>query len=328
MPSPTSDSNDSESYGFQFSPTETTSSNDNMSTADEAVKNGLPLQEAVTSSHPIPPIYSEEDDDDNFDEYYNDIPTETTFINDLEKDNNKFELNLNSKMVTKDELASNRTAASAQLSQWTYNNNRKTLDRSILQIIELLDFIKEENESRPIHIPEDDPKTIKLNVLNLQVKLDGNFDTNNNIELSKEALAILFTTQLKRSINHLKSLQRRVNDVSSKVFITGDVNTGKSNFCNSLLKKKLLPEDQLPCTNVFCEILEPKKNQCIEEVHAIRCDVANTVKDAFLKYDITDSSNYEVLHLDKLHDLVLLSENSALLRICIKDDTRPAEQSL
>lgn len=128
--------------------------------------------------------------------------------------------------------------------------------------------------------------------------------------------------------NHLKRNFFSHDDVSSKVFITGDVNTGKSALCNSLLKQRLLPEDQLPCTNVFSEILEARENDGIEEVHAIPLNIAPTLKEAIDMYSIQNPKTYEIHTLKELPDLVPQNGKYALLKIYIKDDKRPASTSL
>lgn len=214
---------------------------------------------------------------------------------------------------------------SSQLSQWNYNHNRIMLNRGILHVIDILHEMELENRQRPMHVLQDNEN--QLHVLTLQVKVDGNYG-GSNFDLDKEAMAKLFKSQIMKSLAHLKSLKKRVDDVSSKVFITGDVNTGKSSFCNSLLKRRLLPEDQLPCTNVFCEILEARENSNREEVHAILLKKAHSVKDANSIYNIKDISSYEIHKLEELNELVQESEKYALLKIYIKDDQRPPEQSL
>lgn len=224
---------------------------------------------------------------------------------------------------------SNERLLSTQLSQMNYNNNRISLDRAISQVQELLQQISVENDARPIHLPNDrDNGERPLHVLKLQIKIDGNYSDRNGIHLDKEASAKLFSSQIKLSLNHLASLQKRVDDVSSKVFITGDVNTGKSNFCNSLLRRRVLPEDQLPCTNVFCEILEARDNNNIEEVHALTIEKAHSVKNAIDIYNIRDKSTYEVHSLRDMPDLVQRSDKYVLLKVYIKDDKRPPETSL
>ncbi|EJS44778.1 fzo1p [Saccharomyces arboricola H-6] len=218
---------------------------------------------------------------------------------------------------------------SSQLSQWNYNNNRVLLKRSILKTQAFMDQLQEENNIRPIFIAANDERE-KLHVLQLNIKLDGHYNTNekNDFNMEKKALSKLFQSQIESVTNHLNALKKRVDDVSSKVFITGDVNTGKSALCNSLLKQRLLPEDQLPCTNVFSEILEARENDGIEEVHAIPLNIASTLKEAIDMYSIQNSKTYEIHTLKELPDLVCQNEKYALLKIYIKDNKRPASTSL
>ncbi|SCW03635.1 LAFE_0G14818g1_1 [Lachancea fermentati] len=218
--------------------------------------------------------------------------------------------------------ASNDKMLSMHLSQWNYNNNRVGLSRSILSSEELIHELLEENEVRPINVPQDH----NLHILGLNLKLDGNL--NRNLQLDQSAEAKLFHHQGTAAIAHLRSLQKRVDDTSSKIFITGDLNAGKSTFCNSLLKRRLLPVDQLPCTNVFCEILEARENNDIEEVHAITIEVAATVKEATQVYDISNRSTYETFSIKQLSDLVYENKKYSLLKVYIKDDKRSAESSL
>lgn len=214
------------------------------------------------------------------------------------------------------------------LSQWTFNNNRMILDATITQTISILNNISIENNEKSIYFPNDNT-TLNLNVLKLNLKIDGNFkNSNKDFNLNKDMLSNLLNAQFDMSINHLKSLKKRVNDISSKVFITGDINTGKSNLCNSLLKRYLLPEDQLPCTNVFCEVLEAKENNNIEEVHAIPLDIANNINQANDFYDIQYQHTYEIFPLNKLSELVYQNDKFILLKIYIKDDKTSPENSL
>ena len=235
---------------------------------------------------------------------------------------------------------------SSQLSQWNYNNNRLVLNRSILQVKDLLEQISYENSIRPINLGDNE----RLFVFKLDLKIvgdyttgssnenknndnDGNNKNNNNrgpsmMGLDKEALAKLFKNRIRTALHHLSSLQKRVDDMSSKVFVTGDLNTGKSAFCNHLLRRHVLPEDQLPCTNVFCEIREARENQNIEEVHAIPHHIASSVKECADRYDIRDNSTYEVYPLSALDELVQQNNKYALLKIYIRDDKRDPEKSL
>ncbi|SMN19588.1 similar to Saccharomyces cerevisiae YBR179C FZO1 Mitofusin [Maudiozyma saulgeensis] len=217
---------------------------------------------------------------------------------------------------------------SSQLSQWTYNNNRSKLNESIIKLRNLLQQINEENTNRPVQVDI----TQELQVLQINLRMDGHYNNKSNgkndFQLDNDAMAILLHNQIEKAIEHLASLKRRVDDVSSKVFITGDLNTGKSSFCNNLLRRQLLPEDQLPCTNVFCEILEARENEGLEEVHAIPNNLASTVKECADKYDIRNHMTYEIHTLNELDELVTQNDKYALLKIYIKDDKRTPEKSL
>ncbi|SCU94789.1 LANO_0E08130g1_1 [Lachancea nothofagi CBS 11611] len=220
---------------------------------------------------------------------------------------------------------SNDRMLSLHLSQWNYNNNRVGLNRGIQSTEELILLLMRENESRPIYVPVN-PEEISLNILELDFKLKGH--DKKNVNLDKNAISKLFTVRTTTALNHLKSLQKRVDDTSSKVFITGDLNAGKSTFCNALLRRRIMPVDQLPCTNVFCEILEAREYTDTEEVHAIPLGVAPTVKEATDVYNIQDKSTYRVYPIGQLSDLVYRSDLYSLLKVYIKDDKRPAELSL
>ncbi|KAG9591704.1 hypothetical protein KCV04_g21156, partial [Aureobasidium melanogenum] len=117
---------------------------------------------------------------------------------------------------------------------------------------------------------------------------------------------------------HLFSLRDRIEDTSSKVLITGDLNAGKSTFCNALLRRKVLPEDQQPCTSIFCEVLDCRENGGIEEVHAIPNGV---------EYNRHDESTYAVFGLDHLEDIVIDNEKWSQCKVYIKD-VRSVDQSL
>ncbi|CAI4055780.1 mitofusin SKDI_02G2880 [Saccharomyces kudriavzevii IFO 1802] len=227
------------------------------------------------------------------------------------------------------ESSSKTHLISSQLSQWNYNNNRVLLKRSILKTQTFMDQLQEENDIRPIFIAANDERE-KLHVLQLNIKLDGHYNARekSGFNMEKGALSKLFQSQIESVTNHLSALKKRVDDVSSKVFITGDVNTGKSALCNSLLKQRLLPEDQLPCTNVFSEIIEARENDSIEEVHAIPLNIAPTLKEAIDMYSIQNPKTYEIHSLKELPNLVPQNEKYALLKIYIRDDKRPASTSL
>jgi mitofusin 2 len=70
--------------------------------------------------------------------------------------------------------------------------------------------------------------------------------------------------------DYLRKLKLRIQDNSSKVLITGDLNSGKSTLINALLQQNILPTDQQPCTQSFCEIIPFEGNQTISKIKAYR----------------------------------------------------------
>ena len=122
-----------------------------------------------------------------------------------------------------------------------------------------------------------------------------------------------------QQVKYLLNLKDRIDDTTSKVFVTGDLNAGKSTFCNALLRRKILPEDQQPCTAVFCEVIDAsKENNSIEEVHAVPIGK---------EYNIRDESTFEVYPLESLEDLVYDCDRFSLLKIYVLDH-RSFQESL
>lgn len=136
--------------------------------------------------------------------------------------------------------------------------------------------------------------------------------------LDDNSIANLFDEKITQILRHLTSLKDRIDDTSSKVLVTGDLNSGKSAFCNALLRRSVLPEDQEPCTSVFCEIIDCLENDGIEEVHAVPIG---------MKYERDDHRTYMIFQISDLDELVYEAKTYALLIIYVKDN-RPPSQSL
>ena len=79
----------------------------------------------------------------------------------------------------------------------------------------------------------------------------------------------LLIHRLNDSVKHMDRIRSRVLDTFSKVLVTGDLNAGKSTFINSLLRRDILPSDQQPCTQMFCEVMSARANHGEEAVHGI-----------------------------------------------------------
>jgi mitofusin len=157
-----------------------------------------------------------------------------------------------------------------------------------------------------------------FSILKLDLKLGALHQTELVHSLEKSSIASLLDGKISQSIKHLLSLRDRIEDTSSKVLVTGDLNAGKSTFCNALLRRKILPEDQQPCTSIFCEVLDARENGGIEEVHAIHKDVI---------YDRHDESTYDVFTLHDLEKLVSDNDTYTQCKVYVRD-VRTIDESL
>ncbi|KAI0481891.1 hypothetical protein F4859DRAFT_513027 [Xylaria cf. heliscus] len=170
----------------------------------------------------------------------------------------------------------------------------------------------------------EDPRLItpqiaqEFSILKLDLKLGALNQAELVHSLEKNSVASLLDGKIRTSIKHLTSLRERIDDTSSKVLITGDLNAGKSTFCNALLRRKVLPEDQQPCTSIFCEVLDARENGGLEEVHAVH-------KDAF--YNRHDESTYDVFPLSDLEQIVLDNTTYMQCKVYVKD-IRSVDESL
>lgn len=159
----------------------------------------------------------------------------------------------------------------------------------------------------------------EFSILKLDLKLGALHQTELVHSLEKGSIAALLDGKISSSIKHLQSLRERIDDTSSKVLITGDLNAGKSTFCNALLRRKVLPEDQQPCTSIFCEVLDAaRENGGVEEVHAVHKDAT---------YNRHDESTYDVFSLQQLEDIVVDNTNYMLCKVYVRD-VRTLDESL
>lgn len=152
-----------------------------------------------------------------------------------------------------------------------------------------------------------------LDVLNVDVRI-GARSTD-----AGDAAIPLLQSKLESAQTRLHKLIARINDTASRVLVTGDLNAGKSSLCNALLRRAILPVDQQPCTDVFCEVVDCNKNDGIEEVHA----VTNTAA-----YSTRTADSFDVYSLSQLDELVHECDKYKLLVVYLRDFRSPEESLL
>ncbi|KAG4304733.1 hypothetical protein PORY_001786 [Pneumocystis oryctolagi] len=157
----------------------------------------------------------------------------------------------------------------------------------------------------------------ELNILKLDLKL-GRTTTIELTQLEKSTIVPLLNRKITENIQHIRALIERIKSKSSKILVTGDLNSGKSTFCNALLRQKILPEDQQPCTEIFCEILDSYGNFGKEEVHAIPHGTT---------YNQQDLNTYTILKIHDLNKIVINSKAWSHIKIYV-DDKRTKNESI
>ena len=158
----------------------------------------------------------------------------------------------------------------------------------------------------------------EFSILKLDLKVQGLTQAEIAHSTDKRTIASLLDGKINQSIRHLQLLKDRIEDTSSKVLVTGDLNAGKSTFCNALLRRKVLPEDQQPCTSIFCEVLDARENGGVEEAHAVH-------KNA--QYNRNDESTYDVYPLDELEKVVTDNKDYTQCKVYVRD-IRSVNESL
>jgi GTPase SAR1 family protein len=134
-----------------------------------------------------------------------------------------------------------------------------------------------------------------------------------------------FMANLQGTLNHLHKIEHRIQDSNSRLLFVGDVNAGKSTLVNSLLRKRLVSEDQQPCTALFVELLDASaNNEGLEEIHAYKeyiyasSEVPKNDQQEYTRYDIS-----------RLQELTEDPEGPyQLLKVYCHDDHATYQQSL
>ncbi|KAJ9656492.1 mitofusin [Neophaeococcomyces mojaviensis] len=181
-----------------------------------------------------------------------------------------------------------------------------------------------ESSSEVERKPREEPRLVtpqiaqEFSILKLDLKVGALSQAELIHSLEKKSIASLLDGKISASVRHLLSLRDRIEDTSSKVLVTGDLNAGKSTFCNALLRRKILPEDQQPCTAIFCEVLDAKENGGVEEVHAVHKEVT---------YDRNDESTYDIYSLIELEKIVVDNDKYMQCKVFVKD-VRSIDESL
>lgn len=112
--------------------------------------------------------------------------------------------------------------------------------------------------------------------------------------IDEASLRGILANLLSECLLYLDRIRVRVGDKSCKLLVTGDVNSGKSTFVNALLRKNLLPIDQQPCTQCFCEIAPGGRGPDLV-VHAI-ADMHG--------YNAANSETYDVVGVSRMQELI------------------------
>ena len=167
------------------------------------------------------------------------------------------------------------------------------------------------------------PPSSDFQVLRLDLKLGpGGAQTAAALvsQLEKSSIANLLDERILSSMSHVDKLRTRVEDTSSKVLVTGDLNAGKSTFVNALLRREIMPVDQQPCTAMFCEVHDAAENNGKEEVHVLKEGVT---------YNKDDESTFTGATIADLESIVSEAENAQhMLKLYVTDARAPTESLL
>ena len=178
----------------------------------------------------------------------------------------------------------------------------------------------EEEDNRLL--PSSDAHDFHLLKLDLKLGAHGSSSAPASLvsQLEKASIANLIDDRIGAAMNHMEKLRLRVEDTSSKVLVTGDLNAGKSTFVNALLRRDVMPVDQQPCTTAFCEVHDAAENNGKEELHIVKEGVT---------YCRDDESTYTRADLSELDSIVSENEDvQRILKVYLADGRSPSESLL
>ena len=170
--------------------------------------------------------------------------------------------------------------------------------------------------------PPSTSDTLDFNVFRLDLKFGTHSSSPAALvtQLEKSTIAKLINDRIGTALNHADKLRARVEDTSSKVLVTGDLNAGKSTFVNAILGRPVMPVDQQPCTTAFCEVHDATEIAGVEEVHVVKEGVV---------YDLSDESTFTRASLSDLDEIVSENENGQqILKVYLSDPRSPAPSFL
>ncbi|KAJ7245141.1 hypothetical protein B0H12DRAFT_1187679 [Mycena haematopus] len=154
-----------------------------------------------------------------------------------------------------------------------------------------------ETEAEPASNPP--PLSSDFHVLRLDLKLGSTSSASSAAslvsQLEKSSIAHLLDERLAASVAHIDKLRLRVQDTSSKVLVTGDLNAGKSTLVNALLRRPVMPVDQQPCTTAFSEVHDATENNGVEAVHIVKAGAA---------YNVADETTYTAAAIEDLEEII------------------------
>lgn len=193
----------------------------------------------------------------------------------------------------------------------------------LVRSITLLDALERKDDEPVDETQESFPSDpFDFNLIRLDLKLGTHSTSPATLvrQLEKSSIAKLIDERVCTCSGYLDKLRARVEDTSSKVLVTGDLNAGKSAFVNAILRRPVMPVDQQPCTTAFCEVHDAMEIGGVEEVHVVKEGVT---------YDPTDESTFTRKSLSDLEEFVSENENGQqILKVYLSDPRSPAPSFL
>jgi mitofusin len=195
----------------------------------------------------------------------------------------------------------------------------------LVRSITLPAVLEKEEDVPADDTPEPFPSTpdlLDFKVFRLDLKLGTHSSSPATLvtQLEKASIAKLIDERIGTALNHTDKLRARVEDTSSKVLVTGDLNAGKSTFVNAILGRSVMPVDQQPCTTAFCEVHDAAEIGGVEEIHVVKEGVT---------YDLSDESTFTRTSLSDLDEIVSENENGQqILKVYLSDPRSPAPSFL